>query len=134
MTRKELSQLFYLKKEIKQDSIRLMELDKASAGSNTSITGLPHTAYISDKTVIAADIADLKKEIEIKMDMCITQYNHLMKYIDDVEDSYIRQILTFRHVNGYSWVQVAMRMGGGNTEDGVRKAYSRYLKKAGCCS
>ena len=129
MTGKELSQLFYLNREIEQDNARLMEIENAATGSTSKITGLPHGTGLADKTALAADIADLKKEIELKMALCIVEYNCLMRYINSIEDSFMRQVLTFRHVNGFSWGQVALHIGGGNTEIGVRVAHSRFLKK-----
>ena len=127
MTGKELSQLFYLNREIEQDNIRLMELENAATGSTAKITGLPHSTSLSDKTALAADIADLRREIELKKELCIVEFNRLMRYINSVEDSFMRQILTFRHVNGFSWVQVAIHIGGKNTADSVRKAHDRFI-------
>ena len=129
MTIKELSQLYYLNREIEQDKQRIRELEIKATSTIVNISGLPHMKGISDKTAIAADIADLKAVVEAKNKMCIAEYNRLMRYITTIDDSYIRQILTFRYVNGFSWVQVAMHIGGGNTEDSIRKAHKRFLDK-----
>ena len=129
MTGKELSQLFYLNREIEQDKMRLMELENAATSSSARITGLPHGTGLANKTALAADIADLKKEIELKTELCVVEFNRLMRYINGVGDSLMRQILTFRHVNGLNWAQVAAHIGGGNSEDGVRMAHKRFLLK-----
>lgn len=129
MTVKELSQLYYLNREIEQDKQRLANLEAMATSTTVSITGLPNFKGITDKTAIAVAIADIKGVIETKNKLCITEYNRLMRYIANVEDSYIRQILTFRYVDGFSWIQVALRIGGGNTEDSVRKAHKRFLDK-----
>ncbi len=39
------------------------------------------------------------------------------QYINSVEDSRMRSILTYRYIDGLSWQQVANKIGGGNTED-----------------
>ena len=128
MTAKELSQLFYLNREIEQDKMRLAELEAAATSTTAKITGLPFVSAIADKTAIAAEIADIQAEIEAKNRLCIIEYNRLMRYIASVDDSLIRQILSLRFVNGFSWRQVAMSIGGGNTEDGVRMACNRFLE------
>lgn len=50
-------------------------------------------------------------------------------YIAGIPDSLTRQIFTLRFVEGYSWQQVAVKVGGGNTEVGVKQLCSRYLRK-----
>ena len=47
-------------------------------------------------------------------------------YIGSVQDSLVRQILTLRFVDGLSWTAVAHRIGGGNTEESVKKAFYRF--------
>ena len=47
-------------------------------------------------------------------------------YIGSVPDSLVRQILTLRFVDGLSWTAVAHRIGGGNTEESVKKAFYRF--------
>ena len=129
MTKKELSQLYWLNREIDNNKKRLAELEDAATDTSFKITGLPHVAGISDKTAIAAEIADTKAIIKAKTDISVVEYNRLNRYIASVDDSLMRQILTYRHINGLSWKQVAENVGGGNTEDSVRKAHNRYLKK-----
>lgn len=129
MTGKELSKLFYLNREIEQDRIRLLELESVATGSTAYITGMPHATFMTDKTALAAEIADIRNGIEAKIMLSVTEYNRLMRFIATVDDSLMRQILTFRHINGFDWRQVATHIGGGNTEAGVRQAHSRYLRK-----
>ena len=63
MTKKELSQLYYLKKEIKEQQRRLAELEAVAINCSTKITGLPTGKGISDKIGnYAAQIADLKAD------------------------------------------------------------------------
>lgn len=129
MTVKELSQLYYLNREIEQDKQRLAALESMRGNTALRIAGFIHIQRITDKEELDAAIADSKELLEAKNRLCIAEYNRLMHYITTVEDSYIRQILTFRYVDGFSWVQVAMHIGGGNTEDSVRMAHKRFLKK-----
>lgn len=127
MTKKELSQLYYLNKEIEQEKRKLSELEAVATDTSVKISGLPHIGGISNKTAIAAEIADIKSTIQAKIDLSVVQYNKLNRYIASVEDSLIRQIISLRYINGLSWVQVAMSIGGGNTADGLRMLADRYL-------
>ena len=129
MTIKKLSQLYYLKREIEQDQQRLAQLETALTGVAAKIDGLPHIGVSSNKKEVATDLAEIMDLVETKKQMCIAEYNRLMCYITNVEDSFMRQLLTLRYVNGFSWVQVAMHMGGGNTDDSVRKAHKRFLEQ-----
>ncbi len=51
------------------------------------------------------------------------------RFIENVDDAQMRMILSLRFVNGLTWRQVARSIGGGNTEDSVRKACQRFLQE-----
>ncbi|MEA5004710.1 MAG: RNA polymerase subunit sigma-24 [Christensenella sp.] len=136
MTKKELSQLYWLNREIEQYKKRLKELEDLSTNDTTGeITGMPHGAGCSDKVGnCAAEMADLKALIELSIQKCWYELNRLNRYIESVGDSLIRQILTYRYVNGFTWNQVAANIGGGNTADGVRMLHNRFLEGEQTCS
>ena len=71
---------------------------------------------------------DLKGIIEAKLQQCIYERNRLERYITTIEDSLLRQVFTYRFVNGLPWQQVAACIGGSNTADGVRMMCNRYIK------
>lgn len=129
MTSKELSNLFFLNLEISQEKERLKTLEEAATNTTAKISGLPHVSAAFDKTDIAAEIADTKAIIKHKNDEAVIEYRRLMRYIAKIDDSLIRQIITLRYVDGKSWTNIAMDIGGGNTPDSVRMAHSRFLKK-----
>ena len=128
MTLKELSQLYYLNREIEMDRRRLQELEAKALPGAQVLTGTPHGTAVVDKVGnYAAEIADLRGIIEAKHQQCLYERSRLERYIAGIEDSFLRQIFTYRFVGGLSWQQVAACTGGGNTADGVRMACSRYL-------
>ena len=55
--------------------------------------------------------------------------NDVEEFIASIEDSRVRRIINLRFVEGLSWNQVADKIGGGNTDDSVRKVYERFMKK-----
>ena len=129
MTIKELSQLYHLNREIEQEKSRLQELTAAATDTSAKISGLPHVGGLSDKTAIAAQIADSKAVIEAKIALSVVEYNRLNRYINSVGDSLTRQILSLRFVNGLSWNQVAASIGEGYTACSVRQIARRYIVK-----
>lgn len=56
------------------------------------------------------------------------------EWVETIPDSHMRQIISMRFVEGYQWRRVAHCLGGGNTEDGVRMAFARFMDKSESCS
>lgn len=127
MTKKELSQLYYLSKEIKTKEEQLEQLKAIAESTTAQLTGMPHASVANDKIgKTAAEIADIKALIQLKIQEYWHEYNRLMRYINDIDDSLVRQIMTLRYINGMTWNAVADTIGG-NTDDSVRKMHDRYL-------
>ncbi|MBS5725755.1 MAG: hypothetical protein KHW59_08280 [Clostridiales bacterium] len=129
MTIERLNQLNSLKKEIRDLERRLYDIETIATGTTQTITGMTFAGGISDKTSLAAEIADLRAFLQEKIVEALLEFHQLMDYISSVQDSHIRRILIYRFVDGNSWTKVAMRMGGGNTENNVKKACYRYLRR-----
>lgn len=131
MTKKELSQLFYLNREIEQDEQRLQELQAKATQATQTISGMPRGSGEQQKIErFVADIIDLKAIIAAKQQQCIYEQSRLERYIADIPDSLTRQIFALRFINGLNWVQVAMSIGGDNTDKGVQMIVKRYLDKS----
>jgi hypothetical protein len=91
---------------------------------------MPHGTGVCDKVAdYATEIADLRALIDLNLKKCFYELNRLTRYINAVDDSVMRQILSLRHINGLSWGQIAFSLGGGNTPDGVRMAHKRFLEQ-----
>ena len=148
MTVKELSRLKDLNSEIdlleeQKDDIHYA-LQKMPANYATSVTGslvdapyTQHTIRIGGVIVGTADmesyaekrreLKEIKALIELRQQECFIEYTKLIRFINGVGDSLMRQILTLRFVNNLPWVQVAASIGG-NTEASVKMAFKRYLE------
>ena len=143
MTKKELSQLYYLNREIEMLKRQLSDLEDRQDGCicdtvKASSTDYPYTLHnitvsgTSDPQAAynrRAEIRETKALISLKIEQRDIEYGRLIRYINGVDDSLIRQILTYRYINGFNWTQVAMHIGGGNTADSVKKACYRFLDK-----
>lgn len=130
MTKKELSQLYYLNREIEEIQRRITELEGLATGCTSKITGMPMLHEVSDKVgKYAAELADLKCLLDLNLKKCFYELNRLNRYIESVTDSKMRMILSLRYVNGLCWEQIAASISTYTTEDSVRKAHDRFLKK-----
>lgn len=130
MTRQELSQLYYLRREIQSDKERLAKLEAAVSSTSPISSGMPNgKGNVTDRTAIAVEISMLKDLIYEKICREKQELRRLMNYISNVEDSLMRQILTARFVDNMNWTAVAMRVGGGNTAVTVRQRCNRFLRE-----
>ena len=87
MTNKELSQLYYLNKEIKQLESKLMELETTAYKATSNLTGMPGSGKCSDKVGrYAAEIADLKALINLNIEKCWHEKRRLERYIQSIDD------------------------------------------------
>jgi hypothetical protein len=129
MTKKELSQLYYLNREIEQYEQKLSELRSVACDTSTKITGMPHCGGVSDKvSKIAVEIAYISETIENKKRQCWAEYHRLIDYINGIDDSLTRTIFMHRFVNGMEWEQVAASIGG-STADCCRMIANRYIRR-----
>ena len=130
ITKRELSQLYYLSREIKRDKRRLKELEALAEGTTQHLTGMPIAPGFGDKTArYAIEIMELKEIIECNMRRCMIEYNRLIRFISSVEDSQMRQILTLRYVNGMTWQRIATEIGE-TDESYPRRKHNKFLKLA----
>ena len=130
MTSRELKNLYYLKKEIKEYHQCLYLCQLQISNCSTKITGLPSGKGSSDKIGnYAAQIADLKALLDLNLKKCFYEFNRLNRYIEEVEEPLIKQIMIYRFEHQMSWMQIEKAMGGKNRAESLRKKLYRYLKK-----
>lgn len=130
MTVKELSQLYFLNREIEMATRRLAELEAQATSISCNMSGMPGGGGgpSSKVELMAAEIIDLQAIIYAKKMQCIHEQQRLERFIAEVPDSLVRQIMALRFVNGLPWSQVAYSIGAGTSSDSVKKACYRYLR------
>ena len=89
------------------------------------IEGFPYPEYSRKKTLLYARKATLTS---LEMELLET-LNQVEECIASVNDSRMRRIINLRFIEGLSWNKVADRIGGGNTEDSVKKAFYRFMER-----
>jgi hypothetical protein len=131
LTVKELSQLYYLNREIEIDRRRLENLEAKALPASPAYDGMPHS-HSNDSKVeqLAAEIVDLRAIIAAKQIQCIHERQRLERYIAAIPDSLTRFIFELRFAEGMTWTQVASTVGGQNSIDAVKKRCYRYLAES----
>ena len=125
-----LEQLKWLRREVDLLSQRIAELELAAQGGSGRITGMPRAGRRRDRTgEYAARIADLWDRLEARRTRCMEELGALYAFIDDIDDSLLRQIFTYRYIDGGTWLQVALRLGESD-EQYPRRLHNRYLARA----
>ena len=144
MTIEKLNKIKTLRKEINSISVRIAET-YAEATSATS-QGLKRAVIVGKDgkkescTVLSTSIR-LPGGVSDKVSKCAVEVTalkneksklerrrgRLIAYIHAVPDVYIREIMIQRFIKERTWAEVALKFGGGNTEDGVRQAVKRFL-------
>lgn len=114
MTSQALNQLYYLRREVKMWRKHLEELD-------AQIRRTPARAR--------AMLADTRGIVEVRLHRCAEEMGELEQYIADIPDDFTRRVFAYRFMDGLSWIQVADRLGGWNSEENLRKIASRYMKR-----
>ena len=59
----------------------------------------------------------------------LTERKNAIELYLSQSDEYYGLLLRWHYGDGKTWLAIAMSLGGGNTEDGIRKACHRYVIK-----
>ena len=104
-------------------------IDTVSGGTggiqHFKIEGFPYPEYSRKKSLLYVRKATL---VNLELELTET-LNQVEEFIAGVEESRIRRIITLRFIENLSWNKVADRIGGGNTEDSVKKSFYRFMEK-----
>lgn len=143
VTKKVLSQYSDLQEEVKEVRLKIerlekdiskieageMVIDSVSGGNggkqHFKIEGIPFPEYSRKKTLLYAR----KATLQLLEDDLLEKTNEVEQFITSVDDSRIRRIINLRFLENKSWNEVADCIGGGNTEDSVRKSFTRFFEK-----
>ncbi len=136
MDKEQLKQIRYLKNEIEVLKKQIEDLDytytkDSVKGSDNEFPYIERRFTISgyDYDTYYNKLNRLERKLNRKIEGLIDLVEETYEYIDSIEDSLIRQIITLKYVNGLTWEQVAASIGGNNTADSVRMMCNRFLDK-----
>ena len=109
----------------KRDMVRASSKQFPFIEHNVHIEGLADMNEIKLNSILNEEI----RKLESRYESLVKVTNDVLDFIDSVDDSRMRLIISYRIIEGYSWNEVADAIGGGNTEDSVRMAFNRFMIK-----
>jgi hypothetical protein len=139
MIKEELGEIIQLKKEIKQLNQKLQELsygdndkivtDKVR-GSMAQFPYLPRSFTITGREEMSEECLEKRNAIAVrirqKTQNLMGKVNKAFEFIESVGDSTIRQILTYRYIDGLTWEQTGECMS--YSWETVRKKHDKFIK------
>jgi len=75
------------------------------------------------------NITEKREKIEERIAEQEAELDEIKRYIDGCEE-YFGTMLRLHYIEGKTWTSIALRMGGKNTKESVRKACHRYIEKS----
>lgn len=116
-------------KRLEEKGYKVKDVVKGGTGGIQifQIEGFPYPEYTKVKTKSLLQ----QQKLSIKIDKIDKVLNQIDNYINSIESSEIRRIITYRHINNMTWQQVSNKMGEYYTADGCRKLLDRYFKAQG---
>ncbi len=111
----------YINKEISRLKAKVIRLEDEATNTAVKLSDTPGSGNSSDKIGNAVtQIADIKNEIQKLETLRNSALNRLSK--DVFEENCLFMKLGLR----YSWTKIAMKVGGNNKGDNIRKICGKY--------
>ena len=89
---------------------------------------MPHAPGVRDNVgTLAVEIADMRTQVAFLEQEAAAQGKAVAQYIESIHDDQTRLIFRLRFLRGLGWKEVAVIVGGGNTEGSVKKVCYRHL-------
>lgn len=117
-----------LEHRIKKHKANIITQDVVSASA-----GAPSFAKTS-VTIIGVDVK-LDKKIKTYQRLLINAQTRLTDVlirleteIQQIDDSFIRMLIRLKYIDNLTWEQIALKIGGGNRAESLKKRMIRYFK------
>lgn len=116
---------------IKQEALKKHDMVRGSSHDFPYVERNVHIEGMTDKTALSLNYTINRElhKLEERYENLMEVTNDVLDFIDSIEDSHMRLIITYRFIENYSWGEVADAIGGGNTEGSVKMAFQRFIEK-----
>ena len=130
--KKEISEIRFKVKKLEYQIDQIEEqgavVDSVSGGEGGTrhfkIEGFPYPEYRKKKNLLYQRLFNL----QILEKELLEKTNEIETFIASIEDSRVRRIINLRFIEDLSWRCVAQKLGGGNTEECVKKTFYRFME------
>ena len=131
-----------LESTIKNIETRIRQIEKGSTvidkvygglggTQGFKIEGVPTKEYEKKKSNLMIKkllLNQRKSTLEILEFDLLKKTNEVEEFIASINDSRMRRIINLRFIEGLPWNKVADNIGGLNSEDGIKKAFYRFME------
>ena len=114
-------QIANLESEIVTDKVRGSDPEHPYTEKSFYITGFAHEEH-------GRKMKRLKERLQRRLDDLMDLVVEINEFVEEIDDSLLRQIIILRHVNGLTWEQVAAEIGSGTTWNSLRMMHDRFLE------
>ena len=131
MTKKELKQLYFLRREIHNLESRkevLESLAESMTKAPSPTAGVQGSGPSDPVGQYSVELAAIKAQIDAMQIRCLVEERKITAFIMCIKDSFVRQLITERYLNRKSWDDVAASIGAGTSGESCRKACERFLQ------
>lgn len=129
MTTRELSSLYWLERDIADSEERLaimrVRAEPGASKSSGSPSGGNDVRAGEDIKIAIAELSMNIDRMKAKADRIRAT---IIRRTCSVDDPQLRLIIKYRFVDGLPWHIVARKLGGGNTGDGCRMRFKRFME------
>lgn len=132
-----LKQYRFCKKRIAELDEEIDRLKRENTVQDTVHGSQKDFPYIMRTRTVSGcpDVLDDTSELNLlysERTKCKRVAREVSVFVNSIEDNIVRCAFIMRYMEGSStpkWDKIAMKIGGGNTADGIRKAVSRFIAK-----
>ena len=114
MTNKEkisyLKQYRSLSMEIDQISEELQRWQDLATRISPSYSDMPHGGGSDKVQTAAVEVAELTDKLNQKLHQAIMVQENIKKLLESLDDIKLRQLMSYRYINGMRWEEIAVRM------------------------
>ena len=130
MTMKRLEQYRVLRREIEHDEERISalgEMRQAVCRYGNRIQTNRHADSVADYVEYLEQISQYLYQNKTR---CAMELLCILDFINQIQDSQLREIFKLRFLDGYAWGAVARRLGNAGDGSTERKCAARYIMSA----
>lgn len=133
--KEKLKQIRFINTEISAIEVQINNIKPITSADKVtgSSSFFPYT--VMSFHIDGVDTEDYNRRAKKLKDRLIKKKNELLalqeeaqNFIDEIEDSLTRQIVTLRFMNCLSWSEIAEKVGLNSSPDSVRKISERFFK------
>lgn len=105
-----LNQYRIMHMEIDQITKELQRWQDLATRISPSYSDMPHGGGSDKVQTAAVEVAELTDKLNQKLHQAIMVQENIKKLLESLDDIKLRQLMSYRYINGMRWEEIAVRM------------------------